>query len=313
VRPELGRRRPGGHSGAVSRDARAGVPSAASAASAGGDWQFDPVAAIAAGVPADVYDGFLVDLDGVLFRGSIPIAGAAQALTRLRRLAPVRLVTNNAFRTPEQVRAHLARLGFDVAADEITTAAQAVGWALVEQLGPGDGRRVLVVGGDGLRAAVAAAGFEVLRPKDAQHHDVVAVAQGFTPDTSWRELAAAGYALADPQVAWVAANLDLTLPTDRGIAPGNGALVDVVAQACGRRPLSVGKPAPGLFARAMASMDSLRPLVVGDRQDTDIAAAAAAGLDSVLVLTGVSTASAAGRAGPAERPTFVVSSIADLG
>jgi len=103
----------------------------------------------------------------------------------------------------------------------------------------------------------------------------------------------------------VATNTDATLPSPRGPLPGNGAMVEAVAFATGARPETVGKPAPTLFRSAAQRAGASRPLVVGDRIDTDIAGAVAAGYDSLLVLTGVSSADDLVAAGPRQRPTYV--------
>ncbi|GAA1870448.1 HAD-IIA family hydrolase [Myceligenerans crystallogenes] len=249
---------------------------------------------------AEAYDLALVDLDGVAYRGHLPIEHAAPSLTAARA-GGMRLVfvTNNASREPEEVAAQLTGLDIPADADEVMTAAQACAALLRTRLQPG--AKVLVVGGKGLVTAVQAAGFEVVSSADDAPD---AVAQGYAPHLAWEDLAEAAYAVG--RGAWhVASNLDLSLPTARGLAPGNGALVGAVTAATGVTPSSAGKPGPGMFRLAAERAGARAPLVIGDRLDTDLAGARAAGFPGLHVLTGVSTARDAVLAVPGERPSFL--------
>ncbi|HUW16505.1 MAG TPA: HAD-IIA family hydrolase [Actinomycetes bacterium] len=251
-------------------------------------------------------DGLVLDLDGVVYRGPLAVPGSVAAIRRAAaRGIGVAYATNNASRTPDQVARHLVELGIDAAADQVVTSAQ-VAADLVRGAVP-DGARVLVVGGEGLRQEVVARG---LVPVTSARVHPAAVVQGFGPDTGWALLAEAAYAVAAGAV-WVAANVDLTFPTDRGIAPGNGTFVAAVAHATGCRPLVAGKPGPALLVAA-ARLAGRRALVVGDRLDTDIAGARAAGLASALVLSGVTDADALTQAPPDERPEIVAADLAGL-
>ncbi|MGD9694426.1 MAG: HAD-IIA family hydrolase [Thermoleophilia bacterium] len=246
------------------------------------------------------YDGFLLDLDGVVFRGAAAIPGAVESLAELRRRgAPCAFVTNNASRTPDEVAALLRSLGVAAEPDEVVTAAVAGARALADEM-PG-GAPVLVVGGAAIETALREAG---LRPVRSQGDGPRAVIQGWAPEVGWGQLAEAAYALADG-VPWLATNDDASVPTERGLAPGNGALVAAVATATGRRPRVIGKPQPLMFAQAARRMGARRPLVIGDRLETDIAGAVRAGFDGALVLTGASSAAAARSAPPQRRPTHV--------
>lgn len=246
------------------------------------------------------FDLALVDLDGVIYRGPEPVEHAAASLARARDDGmALAFVTNNASREPEEVAAQLNGLGIDSAPSEVATSAQAAAALLGTRLEPG--ARVLVVGGEGLLRAVRAAGFAVVTSAD----DVPdAVVQGFAPDVGWRELAEAAYAVR--RGAWyVATNRDMTLPNERGLAPGNGALVAAVVAAAGTQPVSAGKPEPMMFRLTAERRGGVRPLVVGDRLDTDLAGARAAGFPGLHVFTGVSSARDALLATPEERPSFV--------
>jgi len=109
---------------------------------------------------------------------------------------------------------------------------------------------------------------------------------------------------------WVASNMDRTIPTPRGIAPGNGTLVAAIAAATGATPLVAGKPELPLHEEAVRRTGASNPLVIGDRLDTDIEGANRAGVDSLLVLTGVCTARELIEAPPARRPTYISASLA---
>lgn len=254
---------------------------------------------------ATAYDAALLDLDGVVYVGADAVRGAAAAVTAARGAGmQVAFVTNNASRTPVAVAEHLVSLGVAAAPDEVATAAQAAARILVDQVPAG--AKVLVVGGAGLVEAVRGAGFHVVTSAD---DDPAAVLQGYTVDTTYQHLAEATLAVRRGAV-WITANRDATMPSSRGQVPGNGALVAAVAVATGREPIVAGKPSTALHAESVARVAASRPLVVGDRLDTDIAGATAVGCDSLLVLTGVTDLALLRRAGPAERPTYLA---ADLG
>ncbi|MDX6254677.1 MAG: glycerol-phosphatase [Frankiales bacterium] len=256
------------------------------------------------------YDVALLDLDGVVYRGADPVPGAPEALTAARA-AGMRLafVTNNASRTPQQIVAHLGQLGVPARADEVVTSAHAAAALAAERLGPGG--RVFVVGSDGLRDAVAGAGLVLVGSYDAVPAPQLVV-QGFSPDLRYEDLAQAALAIA-AGADWVATNTDATIPTSRGIQPGNGTLVAAVAAAAGRQPVVAGKPERALVDEAVRRSGAGRPLVVGDRLDTDIEGAVRADLDSLLVLTGVSTVADLLAADPGARPTYLGMGLAALG
>lgn len=253
---------------------------------------------------AQQYDCLLLDLDGTLFRGHAPTEGAVEALdaTDTRAL----YVTNNASRAADDVAEHLRELGFTAVPEDVVTSAQSAARLLADQLPAGS--RVLVVGTDALADEVTAAG---LQPVRLWSDEPVAVVQGHSTATCWADLAEAALAIRSGAL-WVAANVDRTLPTERGLLPGNGSMVAALRAATDAEPQVAGKPAPKLMADALARGDFHKPLVVGDRLDTDIAGANAAGLSSLMVLTGVSTAAEAVHAGPDERPTFIAADLRGL-
>ena len=254
-----------------------------------------------------LYDTAMLDLDGVVYRGH---AGVPHAVPSLLDAAEqgMRLtyVTNNASRTPEAVADHLVELGLPATAEEVVTAAQAVARLIAEQVP--SGARVLAVGGEGLLTALESRGLVLVRSAD---DDPAAVVQGFVPETTWKDLAEVAYAVGRG-VPWFSANTDLTMPTDRGIAPGNGALVTAVAQATKNWPTIAGKPEPALHRETMLRTGAKHPLVVGDRLDTDIEGANRAEVDSLLVLTGVTDEAGLLAAEPARRPTYIAADLRGL-
>ncbi|WP_341257365.1 MULTISPECIES: HAD-IIA family hydrolase [Gordonia] len=243
------------------------------------------------------YDTLLFDLDGTLFAGASALPHAVSAVNDAA--AGVLFVTNNASRSPDEVADHLAALGFSAHSDQVVTSAQA-GATLVAERVPA-GSTVLVVGAQSLRDEISARGLVVV---DSADDIPAAVVQGHSPDTGWAELSEAALAVRNGAV-WVACNVDTTLPNERGLLVGNGSMVAAVKSATGAEPLVAGKPAAPIMRDALSRGEGRRPLVVGDRLDTDIAGAHTVGLDSLLVLTGVSTAVDMLAAGPNCRPTYV--------
>ncbi|NEC53666.1 HAD-IIA family hydrolase, partial [Actinospica acidiphila] len=250
---------------------------------------------------SEAYDTALLDLDGVVYAGGNAIEHAVPSLAVARdggmRLA---YVTNNALRTPDAVAAHLTELGIPAEAGDVITSAQAVARLIANQVPRGS--RVLVVGGEGLRAALRERGLE---PVESADDEPVAVVQGYGgPELAWGRFAEASYAVARG-LPWFASNTDLTIPSGRGIAPGNGAAVEVVRIATGAEPQVAGKPLPPMHRETILRTGAERPLVVGDRLDTDIEGAFNGGVDSLLVLTGVTDGAQLLAAPPQHRPTYV--------
>jgi HAD superfamily hydrolase (TIGR01450 family) len=251
------------------------------------------------------HDLAVLDLDGVVYVGKKAVPGAVEALGRVREAGmKLAFVTNNAARTPEAVAGHLRHLGVRADAADVVTSAQAAA-RLVAGLVPG-GSPVFLLGGEGLAQALAE---RDLRPVTSPDGDVTAVVQGFAPDMPWQRVVD-GAILVRDGAPWVASNTDLTIPTERGLGPGNGTLVDLVARFSGRRPDVAGKPEAALFEETLDRVGGRRPLFVGDRLDTDIAGAVAVGWDSLLVMTGVTDLTALVGAPAGRRPSYLG---ADLG
>ena len=251
------------------------------------------------------YDLAALDLDGVVYVDDHAVEGAVEALEDARTHGmQLAFITNNAARPPGVVAEQLSKLG--IAADEadVVTSAQAAARLLAGQVPAAS--RVYVIGGDGLHEALRERG---LQPVTQIDDEPVAVIQGYGPEMPWRQVID-GAILVRRGLPWVASNLDLTVPTRHGPGPGNGALVELVARYAGRRPDVAGKPERPLFEETLARVGGERPLVVGDRLDTDIDGAHNVGWDSLLVMTGVTTALELASLAPERRPTYVG---ADLG
>jgi HAD superfamily hydrolase (TIGR01450 family) len=255
------------------------------------------------------YDAVVCDLDGVVYRGAVAVPHAVESLAAVT--VPVVYATNNASRTPEDVARHLRELGLPCAAADVVTSSDAAAWLVGDDLGRG--AAVLAVGGPGVGSALDRAGLRPVTPGETTVH-VQAVVQGYGPQVTAADLAEAAYAV-EQGARWVATNTDGTLPTDRGTAPGNGALVAAVARAVGRDPdVVAGKPEPPLYrlcARRLG-VEPSRVLAVGDRLETDIAGAVATGMDSLLVLTGVDDLEAVLEAAAPLRPTHVATDLRAL-
>jgi HAD superfamily hydrolase (TIGR01450 family) len=265
--------------------------------------------------PLDGVDLVLADLDGVVYRGAEAVPYAVESITRAGEPHPdgrrrrIGYITNNASRAPESVAKQLRDLGLRVEPDEVVTSPQAA-VRLLSGLVPA-GSLVLAVGGEGLRSELAKAGFPVT---GSAADRPAAVIQGFAQEVGWAELAEAAYALQGEGAArpWVATNTDWTLPTAHGLAPGNGTLVSAVHLAVGRLPVVAGKPEVAIFEEALARFGGTKPLFLGDRLDTDILGANRAGIDSVLVLTGVDGAKQVLAADAHSRPTYLLEDLRGL-
>ena len=254
------------------------------------------------------YDVALFDLDGVIYSGDEPVAHAASSLAAAVAAGMhAAYVTNNASRTPAEVVEKLAAAGVQAKVEEIITSAQVAAEILRDRLDPG--ALVLVVGDRGLRDAVTEAGLTIT---DNAADDPVAVVQGFSRKIGWAQLSEATVA-ARAGALWVATNLDSTIPSARGILPGNGAMIDVVATALGRRPdVVAGKPDRTMQTASVKRTQARKPLVIGDRLDTDIEGANRSDCDSLLVMTGVTTPADLLDAGVDFRPTYIGADLRDL-
>lgn len=232
-------------------------------------------------------EGLILDMDGVLWHGDVPMAGLADFFATLRRLEiDFILATNNATKVAAQYSDKLARFGVVVPAGQILTSAEATAGYL-QGLYPA-GTPIFVVGDSGLRLALQTAGFQLVSGDgfDLQADLVVA---GLSRELSYPQLAQAA-ALIRRGAPFIATNNDKTFPSEFGPMPGAGAVIAFLEAATDVRPTIIGKPGRIMFAEAIRRLgsDPAHIAMVGDRLETDIAGAKAAGLQAILLLSGVS-------------------------
>ena len=246
------------------------------------------------------YDVALLDLDGVVYLGGTAIPSAPPALQRARSAGMhLAYVTNNASRTPAAVAELLRSMDVPARAADVVTSPQAAARLLADKLPPGG--PVLVIGALALRMAIRERG---LRPVSSAADSPLAVVQGYALGIDYQSLAEGALAVRAGAL-FVGTNADSTIPGPRGIQPGNGSLLRVIACATGVDPIIAGKPELPLHHESVLRTGARRPLVVGDRLDTDIEAASRAATDSLLVFTGVSRPAELPVAPPEHRPTYL--------
>ena len=249
-----------------------------------------------------------MDMDGVLYRGDHPLPGAVDTLNTLRdRGVRVAFLTNNASRHREELAARMTRLGFACATEDVWGSAYIAALYLSRHAPKA---RVFLVGTAGMRREMEEAGIMVAPTHEGATH----VVAGLDMTVTYQKLSHAHYAICSG-ATFIATNLDATFPDGPATTtPGGGALVAALTTSTGVTPLVIGKPQPtGLSLIAGAwGVSADHMAMVGDRLDTDIAAANAFGCLSVLVLTGVSMRTEAEQAGAVEKPGVVLESLADL-
>lgn len=228
----------------------------------------------------------IIDMDGVLWHGDNPLPGLVEffAVLRRRNITFI-LATNNASKTPDQYVVKLTRMGVEVSHDEILTSAQAAALYLSQQ--SSNGARVFAVGEDGVRQALAERGFFLC---DLYNVNAQFVVVGMDRGLSWDKLATATLNIR-AGAKFIGTNPDTTLPTERGITHGNGAILAALQTATGIIPTIIGKPEPIMYQQAMARLGGTTEdtWALGDRLETDILGAKRAGIRSILVLSGITT------------------------
>ena len=251
---------------------------------------------------AKAYDTVLLDLDGVVYIGDDAVPGVIGALNQAHDEFGLTLtcVTNNASRSAQRVAQHLRELGLEVTAEDVVTSAQA-GAAELAKLIP-QGSKVFVLGSKDLAREVELVG---LNPSVDEALSYDALIQGYWPDMPWRMMEFAASIL-QTGVPWIATNMDMTIPTPTGVGPGNGTMVTALGTTVNRTPtLVAGKPQIPLMQQSIDRTSAKRPLVIGDRLDTDIHGANNVGIDSLLVLSGVTTIKDILAAPIEQRPTYL--------
>jgi glycerol 3-phosphatase-2 len=254
---------------------------------------------------AQRYDALFIDLDGVVYRGDEVVPAASEVLDRVRDLdVKLLFLTNNSARTPQQVAERLRKLGVRADPTEILTSALATAALLRRE--PPTGRSAYVIGEGGVRQALASVGIDVL-DGEPERADLVVV--GWDRSVDYAKLKTASL-LVERGARLIATNADVSYPAADGMWPGAGAILAAVTATTGATPTIVGKPAQPLFQAAVERTSARRPLMVGDRLDTDIGGARAMGFDSLLVMTGASNASDLLEA--AALPTYVAPDLSGL-
>jgi len=247
----------------------------------------------------EAHDLVMFDLDGVVYVGGEAIEGVPAHIDRVRETGRhVAFVTNNASRTPAEVAEKLVGVGVAAEAADVVTSAQAAARVLAEAYG--EGARILLLGGEGLRVALLEAGLEPTDDPDG----VAAVASGYGPDVRWRDIMRVSTLVRDG-LPYVASNADLTIPTAYGLAPGHGVLVRTITGFAGAEATVAGKPEKPLMEETVLRVGGDRPIMVGDRLDTDIEGAHAIAVPSLLVLTGVTWLDELAAATEELRPTYI--------
>jgi 3-hydroxyisobutyrate dehydrogenase len=255
-----------------------------------------------------VYDGLIVDLDGVIWLGGHPIDGAAAAIARLRaRGARVLFLTNDPQSSRNEHAARLMSIGIPATADDVLTSASATARFLASQR-QFQGRSALVIGSPALHEEIANAGFDLVPPDEARRAEVVVV--GGHERFDYAELRAATTAITAGAVLF-ATGRDAVFPTRDGPAPATGAILAAVETATGVTATVVGKPERFVFEIARETLRECDHVaVVGDNLASDIAGAKRSGLDAILVLTGTATRDDLEHA--LIQPDLVLSSVAEL-
>ncbi len=253
------------------------------------------------------HDLLMLDLDGVVYVGDEAVPGAPRLLSRAREAGvSLAYVTNNASRPPAAVADKLRRLGVAADPEDVVTSAQAAARLLSERHRAGS--PVAVLGAAGLVEALTDVGL-VPAPVDAP--DAVALVTGYAPDAPWRDVMRAAVRARDG-LPWTASNADLSLPTPFGEAPGHGVLVRMLEQFAGVEAEVAGKPQRPLLDETVRRMGGRRPLMIGDRLDTDIEGAHRAEVESLLVLTGVTDLRVLAAAPAVQRPTYLSPDLSGL-
>jgi len=246
------------------------------------------------------YEGYLIDLDGTMYRGTECIAEAREFVKELhRRHLPYLFVTNNSSRTPAQVAEKLQSFDIPATEQQVFTTSQATANYIFEQKPDAS---VYVIGEDGIREALKEKGFTFAK-EDAEF-----VVMGIDRSITYEKLAIACLAVRNG-ATFISTNGDIAIPTERGLLPGNGSLTSVVSVSTQVQPIFIGKPEKIIMEQALKVLGVPREktLMIGDYYDTDIKAGMNAGMDTLLVHTGVTTKELL--ATYAEQPTYTVDSL----
>ncbi len=254
----------------------------------------------------------ILDMDGVLWRGDTPMPGLTAFFETLAELKiPFVLATNNASKSPEQYEEKFAGFGVAVETSQVLTSAEATAAYLNKQYPSGS--KVFVVGGVGITVALTRHSFNVLTVEDVLAGGMVScVVIGFGRDITYDQFAAAAI-LINKGAQFVGTNPDVTFPSEWGKLPGAGSFIAMIQTATGAEVTIIGKPGPIIFQDALSRLGGTgeNTAIVGDRLNTDIAGGKAAGIKTILLLSGISTRDDLAQADGLQ-PDFVFEDISDL-
>ncbi|SFC28846.1 4-nitrophenyl phosphatase [Bacillus sp. OV322] len=246
------------------------------------------------------YKGYLIDLDGTMYRGSEKIEEAGDFIDELiKRGIPYLFVTNNSSRTPEQVAGKLRDFSIPTEGDQVFTTSMATANYITEKK---KNASVYVIGEEGIKEALKEKGMTF----EDENPDFVVV--GIDRDINYEKLAKACLAVRKG-ATFISTNGDIALPTERGLLPGNGSITAVITVSTGVQPIFIGKPESIIVEQALKVLGVPKEdtIMVGDNYDTDILAGINAGMDTLLVHTGVTTRELLG--GYKEMPTHAIDSL----
>lgn len=253
----------------------------------------------------------ILDMDGVLWHGETPMPGLIEFFSTLRELGIGHVMaTNNASKTAEQYRSKFARFGLDIALEQILTSAETTASYLNGSYP--EGTSAYVVGDDGLRQAMENKGFQLISPAQAAAGaEAPLVVVGFFQGVSYVDLAM-GALLVHKGARFIGTNPDPSFPSELGPLPGAGALQAVISTATGIQPEVIGKPKPIIFQEALRRLGGTpaNTAMVGDRLSTDIAGGNNVGMQTILLLSGISTQADINKSGI--EPTWVFENISAL-
>ncbi|HFQ95492.1 MAG TPA: HAD family hydrolase [Anaerolineae bacterium] len=256
--------------------------------------------------PFDALKAWLVDMDGVLYHGKRPLPAAAEFIQALQESrTPFLFLTNNATRTPAEYVQRLGEMGIRVDEDAIFTSALATARYVREHYPPP--RRILVIGGNGIRAALQDEGYALVDRAD----DAELVVSAMDIEANYARCAEATLAIRGG-APWVQTNPDRTFPSEQGIVPGAGAIQAFLEAATDQTPVVIGKPQPGIFRQALAILGAQpeETVMLGDRLETDILGAHRAGLKTICVLTGIANRAQTEAYNP--RPDWIIEDLRAL-
>lgn len=246
------------------------------------------------------YKGYLIDLDGTMYRGTELIQEAVGFVKKLRELnLPYLFVTNNSSRTPAQVAAKLQQFSIPAEPQQVFTTSMATANYIFEQ---NKAASAYVIGEEGIKTALAEKGIT----EAGEHADYVVL--GIDREITYEKLTIGCLAVRNG-ATFISTNGDIAIPTERGLLPGNGSITAVISVSTQTKPIFIGKPESIIVEQALKILGTKKSetIMVGDNYDTDILAGMNAGMDTLLVHTGVTTADLL--RGYEKKPTYVINTL----